>query len=394
MADDGVLREQRSIGELALGSLLHEATTMPPARLPAAVAEKAAMVGLQEATIHLADMGEKVLSAFPASGQEPLAVDATDAGRAFREMTVVSSPNGDGPARIWFPLLNGTTQLGVLGGFGDDSDELMMLRCRQLAGLTAELLVAKARYGDEIVEARRRDPLSLSAEIRWALVPPITFLGPEVSVAAWLEPAYDVAGDTFDYAVNGDTAHVAIFDAVGHGVEASRIANLALLCYRHCRRRHLGLVESCAEMDEQVRTAFDHAAYVTAQLAELDTRAGVLEWISAGHPYPMILRRNKPVTVLDAAPTQPLGIGVDAPRVYRVELRPGDTVAFHSDGIPEARSPGGEMFGGDRLRAMLAEGVDSGMSLPSLVRHVMRQVVAFRSRSLDDDATLLLIRWG
>jgi hypothetical protein len=64
--------------------------------------------------------------------------------------------------------------------------------------------------------ARRRQPMSLAAEMQWQLLPPLTFVTSRVVIAGLLEPAYEVAGDAFDYALNGDIAHLAVIDPVGH----------------------------------------------------------------------------------------------------------------------------------------------------------------------------------
>jgi serine phosphatase RsbU (regulator of sigma subunit) len=63
--------------------------------------------------------------------------------------------------------------------------------------------------------------------VQWQLVPPLTFATPRVAVAGVLEPTYEVAGDSFDYALNGDTAHLLIVDAMGHGLEATLMSVVA-----------------------------------------------------------------------------------------------------------------------------------------------------------------------
>jgi hypothetical protein len=47
---------------------------------------------------------------------------------------------------------------------------------------------------------------------------------------------YDVAGDSFDYALNGDAPHVAMVDAMGHGLDAAAMATVVIGAYRHARR--------------------------------------------------------------------------------------------------------------------------------------------------------------
>ena len=87
-----------------------------------------------------------------------------------------------------------------------------------IAALVAELIASRRFYGDEVERTRRRLPMQLAAEIIWNQLPPLTFAVDGAVVTAVLEPCYDVGGDAFDYAANGDVLHVALFDTVGHGI--------------------------------------------------------------------------------------------------------------------------------------------------------------------------------
>lgn len=75
---------------------------------------------------------------------------------------------------------------------------------------------------------RRQTAVPLCTEIRWDILPPLSRSAPGVSMAGVLEPAYEVAGDAFDYALNGALLHAAILDAMGQPLEASRIADPAV----------------------------------------------------------------------------------------------------------------------------------------------------------------------
>lgn len=393
MADPTTDADVPSVGELALGSLLDEASTMRPDQVAVAVAQKAALIGLDEVAIHMVDKRQLVLRTLPAFDPESLDIDGTDAGRCFRESRLVEVDEGDGITRLWFPVLNGTSRLGVMGARTRDPGDLVRSRGMQLAGLTAELLEAKSAYGDHLVNASRTKELTLAAEIRWSTIPPLTFLSPDISIAGFLEPAYDIAGDTFDYAINGNTAHFAIIDAVGHGMEASRIANLALLAYRHCRRGGGGMVECYTAMDEAIEAAFDRSAYATAQLAALDLPSGVLRWLSAGHPAPLLVRSGEPVRELVGQSFLPAGIADGDPVIHEEELRPGDVVAFYSDGISEARSSTDDVFGVERLGQLLREAIDAGHQPPEIVRQVLHAALDHQGGETVDDATLVMVAW-
>ena len=109
--------------------------------------------------------------------------------------------------------------------------------------------MTKGAYTDSIERVRRVEEMDIAAEMRWALLPPLTMRTSRVSIAGMLEPAYEVAGDTFDYAVNADRAYVAVFDAVGHGLLAARLANLCVGAYRNRRRSGATLEQSAGDLD-------------------------------------------------------------------------------------------------------------------------------------------------
>jgi hypothetical protein len=128
--------------------------------------------------------------------------------------------------------------------------------------------------------------MSLAAELQWQLLPPLTFSTPRVVIAGLLEPAYEVAGDAFDYALNGHTAHLAVLDLVGHDLTTSAVT---IGSYRHSRRTGLDLAATHGAMDRAVAAQFGGERFVTGQLALLDCATDRLQWVNAGHlPTPIV----------------------------------------------------------------------------------------------------------
>ena len=220
----------------------------------------------------------------------------------------------DGTGRgVWLPLIDGAEQLGVLYLRTPAISDELLRRLEDVAGLVSELIVSKTQYGDALVLARRQGQMTLAAELRWAMLPPTTFSADRVALACVLEPAYEVAGDAFDYAFNNDILHLAVMDAMGHGLEASRMANLATAAYRTARRRGLDLSHTYRLVDDALRDQFGDEHFVTGQFATLDTISGVLRWVNAGHPPPLLLRGGRATIELRGEPGLPLGLGGEAP---------------------------------------------------------------------------------
>jgi serine phosphatase RsbU (regulator of sigma subunit) len=117
-----------------------------------------------------------------------------------------------------------------------------------------------------------------------------------LALAAMLEPCYDNGGDALDYAVNDRMLHLAVFDAMGHGLAAAGVAAFALSAYRYSRRNGSSLLETYASMHEAVGGQYPDSRYVTALIAQLDLDTGRLTWVSAGHPPPLVIRgaRRRP----------------------------------------------------------------------------------------------------
>jgi serine phosphatase RsbU (regulator of sigma subunit) len=213
-----------------------------------------------------------------------------------------------------------------------------------------------------------------------------------VEIAGMVEPAYDVAGDSFDYAVNGSVAHLAIFDAMGHGLEASRMATLAVAGYRHGRRHGMGLVETFMTIDEAVARSFGDEHFVTGQLASLDLASGRLAVAGGGHPRPLLLRGTAVVGELAGEVCTPMGLG-RPPVVAETQLERGDRVVFYTDGVTEARSPAGEEFGLARLGDLLGRAAAAQEVPAETMRRLTHSVLAHEAARLRDDATLMMVGW-
>ena len=80
--------------------------------------------------------------------------------------------------------------------------------------------MTRGQYSDGFTSVRRLREMSLSAELQWQLLPPNSFSAPDLAVSGMIEPAYEIGGDTYDYAHRRDQLQFAIFDAVGHDLRA------------------------------------------------------------------------------------------------------------------------------------------------------------------------------
>jgi hypothetical protein len=376
-----------------VSDLLADAHFAVPDAVPGLLTEHARRVGALDAAIFLVDYEQRVLTPLPRPDgppREAVSVEGTLAGRAFTTLNVQS--NGDGTL-LWIPMVEGNDRLGVIGYelSGEMPDDFVEAVCR-LTTQAAELVTTKSNYGDFFELYRRRQPMSLASELAWQLLPPLTFGCDGLVISGALAPAYDLGGDSFDYGVDADTARIAVFDAMGHGLEAGLLATVAVAAYRNSRRRRLKLAETVVAVDEAIRLRFGAERFVTAVLAELDLTSGCFRWFRSGHPAPLLLRGSKVVKTLWGDTGLPLGLGMPGEEAEEA-LEPGDQVLFFTDGVTEARSPDGNFFGADRLTDLVSRTSAGGNPTPETLRRLMHSILDHQAGDLQDDATAVLVEW-
>jgi hypothetical protein len=341
---------------------------------------------------YLADYSRQVLIPLTA-GMPAEPVDGTMAGRTFTTGEPTVSDAG-GPARVWVPVLEQAARSGVLAVTLPDASPDSVEQARLLGVFAGLTLAAMSRVTDATRVHRHGRSLSLPASIQWDLLPPWSIRMPGAVIAGILEPAYDVAGDAYDYAASDGMLHFAVIDGMGHGIGATLLAGLAVGAYRHARRAALPAQEVHAAIDGALAAGYDDLSFATGLVGTLAAGTGRLEWTCAGHPPPLLLRGRKAVGELGCDPTVPFGLGAGTPAVSSCDLEPGDAVLLYTDGVTEAHSPGGEQFGLGRLTDLLERESAGGHEPEELLRRLVRAVLDHQGGQLRDDATLLLLRWA
>ncbi|HEX2274344.1 MAG TPA: SpoIIE family protein phosphatase [Acidimicrobiales bacterium] len=384
----------RDRGAQKFTDLVQASHLVVPDDVVALIVEHARALGAEDAALYLVDYEQRVLAPVPNSAgpdREEVLIDATLAGWCYRTLEVQQTTGEDGRGRMWVPLLDGVERLGVLelafGGDEPDPDDV-----RVFAGLIAEVVITKQVYGDLFERVRRRQPMSVAAELAWRLLPPLTFGTDRVVISGVVAPVYQLGGDSFDYAVDANTARIAVFDAMGHGLEAGLLASVAMAASRSSRRAGADLMETATAIDVAVATEFGLDRFVAAVLAELDLSSGGLRWSVSGHLPPLLLRNGRIVKTLVGEVTPPLGVSGSVV-VSEEMLEPADQVLFFTDGVVEARSADGEFFGVDRLVDMITRTSAAATPTPETMRRLVHAILDHQEGELQDDATIVVVEW-
>jgi serine phosphatase RsbU (regulator of sigma subunit) len=327
-----------------------------------------------------------------------LPFDGGPAEQAVRTQTVqLLGPDdraaGSSTPRQWTVLAPMTERGEVIGllelraPHEPDTDTLAEIA--RLAHLLAFVVIANRRHTDLYEWGQRSRRSSLSAEIQQRLLPgPRTCEAGAFTLAAWLEPAAEIAGDTFDYSLARDMLHLSMTDAMGHGVAAALTASLCVGGLRGARRQGASLLEQAYATNAALA---EHALgnrsddFVTGLIGRLDLREGLLELVNAGHVDPYLMRGGT-VSTVDLPADLPFGLFLETSyRSTVIDLQPGDRIVVVTDGMLERNAAGID------LSSAIHDTRD--LHPREAVRRLADSVLRATGDDLKDDATAMVVDW-
>jgi sigma-B regulation protein RsbU (phosphoserine phosphatase) len=251
-----------------------------------------------------------------------------------------------------------------------------------------ELQRAKQR-----AEAAGARAAALARTLQQTLIPPAPPRIPGLDVAAAYRPAgngEEVGGDFYDVfeVRNGDWV-VAIGDVSGKGAEAAGVTALARYTLRTATMRTTSPAHALDLLNE-VLLGHPTDRFCTVALLRLRRTAGGWAAVLAlgGHARPLLSRPDGAIAPVGRHGTL-LGVRTDATATdVRLDLVPGDCLVLFTDGVTEGRR-GGQFYGDERLRARVAAG---GGSAVTVVDGVLQDVLAFQAGNPRDDIAVVAVR--
>jgi len=248
----------------------------------------------------------------------------------------------------------------------------------------AALAIDNARlYGQQKAFA---DTMQRSLLPRVAPEVPGLELGDVYESAARLE----VGGDVYDYLTLGDgRLAVVLGDVTGHGVDATADMAMAKYVFRSLAREHPDPGTFLAAANDVVSSEIAPGRFITMVMLVFDAAAGEVACASAGHPPPRLVL---PGGTVESIPARGLALGIDAPQEYEtvtLPFPPGAIAVVYTDGVIEARR-GGELFGLQRLDALLAE--RGGLPPQAIAEAALGSCRDWTEGELTDDFAVVVVK--
>ena len=272
-------------------------------------------------------------------------------------------------------------------------DELGTLT-RSFADMQSSLVT----YMDELTrttanKVRIEGELQIARDIQMGMIPQVFPPFPDrkdIDLYASMEPAREVGGDLYDYFIQGGRLYFCIADVSGKGVPASLFMAVVRNLFRAAGKQELLPDEIARRINDILSDGNEQLMFVTMFIGAIDLETGRLDFCNCGHNPPVVLPHDGKPVFLSCKANTSIGILPDAR--FEGEYVDGfkDTPLFlYTDGLNEAENPDHELFGSDRLLAILGEPYTDAETVVKRMQKAISEHVAGADAS--DDLTMLCL---
>lgn len=237
------------------------------------------------------------------------------------------------------------------------------------------------------------EELKLACNVQQQLLPKADHELGSCRISALFRPSKEVGGDLFDIIkITDDRLAVLIGDVSGKGLPAALIMSATLALFRS-EVRHGGTAgDIMTRLNRLLLETVTRDLYVTVGIAMIDQRKGLLEYASAGHMNPYLIRKGRPLPL--EVSSLPLGILHDETyQEITLSLDPGDRILFFTDGVVESFVSPNKMIGFTGLEQFL-EKLDGSLPVKDQVAWLVKQIPQGSGTDYDDDLTMVMVHWN
>jgi sigma-B regulation protein RsbU (phosphoserine phosphatase) len=327
-------------------------------------------------------------------------------GAAVREWRPINVPdvrkdprylemNPETRAELIVPLFYKGRVIGVLdlehtrtSFFNDEHMHMLTTLAAQVA-----ISIENARLYQAVrrQEAQLERDISMAREVQLRLLPPVAPSHPHAEMAVRFLPARTIGGDLYDFIEYGDNrTAIVLGDVSGKAAPAALFAALVSGIMRSAATQQPGPAQMLATLNDALQERKLDSQYVTLLFALWNDETRALQVANSGAVQPIVCRQGKSSVI--KAEGFPLGLFADVSYdEYQVTTEPGDAIVFISDGISDAENDQEEMYGDERLSAVLC--ANRGRPAADIAEAILADVTGFQDgHDRFDDETIIVLR--
>lgn len=273
-----------------------------------------------------------------------------------------------------------------------DQDDITLARA--VASQCAVAITNARLYNEAIEAARFAEQMRLAGTIQRRMIPQKPPQIPGLDIAAVYIPCFEVGGDFYDFLQTArNRVAVAIADVIGKGIPAA----LMMSCFRGTIRAYVDAGEGKNNPEQIIRKLNEMACrecrdgdFISLFYAVIDSEKNIITYCNCGHE-PAVLIRHGQITQLQRGG---LVLGVEPDTEYEIEtvqLKPGDSLLFYTDGLVDAANFEGDFWGKDRMLDAAKRFLDGS------AENMLKNILAYRRRfvglvSQCDDTSLIVVK--
>lgn len=265
--------------------------------------------------------------------------------------------------------------------------------------------VVIARYIQDRMREQSAKEMAMARCIQEGAMPRVFPPFPDehrIDIFAMMNTAKEVGGDFYDFYFTGHNKVVfLIADVSGKGVGAALYMMRAKTTIKGIAQTGLPIDEVAKLSNDALSRDNDANMFVTVWMGEINLDTGVLQYVNAGHNPPISICASGKVDYMKARSGLAFGAMPGAKyKSHEVKLEKGDTVYLYTDGITEQPNIKGELYGEDRLMAVLKSRLESGVkavdgAFSPLIDIIFNDTMNYGGEAEQaDDCTQLVMRYN
>ena len=233
--------------------------------------------------------------------------------------------------------------------------------------------------------------INSAAVLQKSLLPASSLQTESLEIVTYFRPCQKLGGDFYDYIIlSPQRLAVIVADVAGHGISAALIAAMLKVSLQMDDIGDLPPEEMVSKINRKFCQILKHDDYITLCYGIIDTKQSILNLVRGGHPYPVLYQAS----VKDASELRSSGppLGIDMEASYEnmeVQLHPGDTIFFYTDGLTEAVFPKSQPNDINALISLWGAEFDGGCQLERFHSEIEGLL---KDKELEDDTSLLVVK--